>query len=72
MSWAGHAAYMGNMHTKAEAEGNRPLRRPRRRWEDSKMDVGEIGLEDMDWMHLVQGRDQWQVLLNMVMNPQVP
>jgi hypothetical protein len=24
--------------------------------------------EDVDWMHLAQDRDQWQTLVNMVMN----
>jgi hypothetical protein len=39
-------------------EGRRPLGRPRRRWEDNiKMDLGEIGLGDVDWIHLAQDRD---------------
>jgi hypothetical protein len=30
-------------------EGRRPLRRPRRRWEDNiKIDLGEIGFGDVD------------------------
>jgi hypothetical protein len=50
-------------------EGRRPLRRPRHRWEDGiKMDLREIGLEGVEWMYLVQDRDQWQALVNMVMN----
>jgi hypothetical protein len=40
-------------------EGKRPLRRPRRRWEDNiSMDLSEIMWERVDWMHLVQNRDQ--------------
>jgi hypothetical protein len=32
-------------------EGKRPLRRPRRRWEDGiGMDVREIGLGGVDWI----------------------
>jgi hypothetical protein len=27
--------------------------------------------EDLDWMHLVQNRDKWQVFVNTVMNLQV-
>jgi hypothetical protein len=51
-------------------EGKTPLRRPKRRWEDTtKMDLGEIGLEGMDWLHLTQDRDRWLVVVNMVMNP---
>jgi hypothetical protein len=34
------------------SEGRRPLRRPRRRWEDNiKMDLREIGFGDVDWIH---------------------
>jgi hypothetical protein len=40
-------------------EGRRPLGRPRRRWEDdTKMDLREIGLESVDWIHLVQDTDR--------------
>ena len=36
-------------------EGERPLGRPRRRWEDNiKMDLREVG---GDWMELAQDRD---------------
>jgi hypothetical protein len=32
-------------------EGNRPLGRPRRRWEDGiRMDLRETGLEGVDWI----------------------
>jgi hypothetical protein len=45
------------------------LRRFRRTWEDNiKMDLREIGWEVVDWMHLAQDRDQWQALVNTVMN----
>jgi hypothetical protein len=41
-------------------EGRRPLGRIRRRWEDNiKMDLGEIGFGDVDWIHLAQSRDRW-------------
>jgi hypothetical protein len=26
------------------------------------------GCEDVNWIHMVQDRDQWQALVNMVMN----
>jgi hypothetical protein len=52
-------------------EGRRPLGRPRRRWEGNiKMDLGEIGFRDMDWIHLAQ--DRWWALVNTVMNLRVP
>jgi hypothetical protein len=51
----------------------RPLRRPRRRREDNiKMDLREIGLDTMDWTDLAQERDQWRALVNTVMKLRVP
>jgi hypothetical protein len=40
-------------------EGKRPLRKSRCRCEDNiKMDICDTVLDDMDWMHPVQGRDK--------------
>jgi hypothetical protein len=36
------------------------------------MDVREIGLEVVDWMHLGQDKEQWQTLMNTVLKLQVP
>jgi hypothetical protein len=34
-------------------EGKRPLGRPRRRWVDNiRMDLGEVGWSDVDWIGL--------------------
>jgi hypothetical protein len=33
-----------------------------------RMDLMEVWWEGLDWMHIAQGRDQWQALVNMVMN----
>jgi len=32
------------------------------------MDIRENGWEGVDWIHLAQDRDQWQALVNIVMN----
>jgi hypothetical protein len=32
------------------------------------MILGEIGWENMDWIHLAQNRDQWLAVVNTVMN----
>jgi hypothetical protein len=42
---------------------------PRYTWEnDIKMDLGEIGWDGMDWIHLAEVRDQWRALLNTAVN----
>jgi hypothetical protein len=47
--------------------------RPRHRWEDNiKMDLREVGWRGMDWIFLVQDRDNWWALVNVVMNLRVP
>jgi hypothetical protein len=39
-------------------EGERPVRRPMHRWEDNiKVNLREIGLGGVNWMHLAQDRD---------------
>jgi hypothetical protein len=56
-----------------KSEGKRPRGRPRRRWMDNiKMDLKEIGWDDMDWIDLALDRDQWRTLVNTVMNLRVP
>jgi hypothetical protein len=37
-----------------------------------KIDVREIGWDDMDWIDLAEHRDQWRALVNEVMNLRVP
>jgi hypothetical protein len=52
---------------------NRPLGRPRRRWEDNiRMELREIGWGRMDWIDLAQDRDQLRALVSTVMNLRVP
>ena len=56
-----------------QSEGKRPLRRPRRRWEDNiKMDLQEVEGGCEDWMELAQDRDRWRALVSTVMNLRVP
>jgi len=43
------------------------------RWDGNiKMYLKEVGCEGVDWILLAQDRVQWQALLNMVVNFQVP
>jgi hypothetical protein len=54
-------------------EGKGSLGSLRCRWMDTvKMDLREIGWDDMDWIDVVQDKDQWRALVNTVMNLYVP
>ena len=54
-------------------EGERPLGRPGRRWEDNiKMDLQDVGGGCGDWMELARDRDMWRALVNTVRNLRVP
>jgi len=53
-------------------EGKKPLGRPRRRWEDKKMDLQEVGGRRGDWMELAQDRDRWRALVCTVRDFRVP
>jgi hypothetical protein len=78
MRWAGYESRMGEMRNAQQIfvgkpEGKRPLVKPRCRWEDNiRMDLKELGWEDVVWIHLTQDGDQWQAVVNMVMNFRVP
>ena len=53
-------------------EGRRPMGRPRRKWEDNKMDLEEVGRGCGGWMELAQDRDRLRALVSTVMNLRVP
>jgi len=77
MRLAGHVERMGEGRgvyrvLVGKPEGRRPLGRPRRRWEDIRMDLREVGCECVDWMELAQDRDRWRALVSAVMNLRVP
>jgi hypothetical protein len=53
-------------------EGNRPLGKPRRRWEDGiRIDLRETGWGVVDWIRLAQDRDRWRAVVNAAMNLRV-
>jgi hypothetical protein len=50
-------------------ERNRPFARSRSGWEDNiKIDVQEVGWEDVDWCNVAEDVDKWQAGLNVVLN----
>jgi hypothetical protein len=55
--------YVARMREKRNAYkllvGKRPLGRPRRRWVDNiRMDVGEVGWGDVDWIDRAKDRNR--------------
>jgi hypothetical protein len=49
------------------------LGRPRSRWVDNiRMDLGEVGWGDVDWIGLAKDRNRWRALVNLILNLQVP
>jgi hypothetical protein len=78
MRWAGHVTRMGEGRgvyrvLVGRPEIKRPLKRPRRRWEDNiKLDLREIGINGANWIRIAQDRMQWRAFVNTVMNLWVP
>jgi hypothetical protein len=78
MRWAGHVARMGERRgvyrvLVGRPEGKRPLRRPRRRWEDNiKMDLRETGIDGANRIQLAQDKVQWRACVNTIINLRVP
>jgi hypothetical protein len=51
----------------------KPVRRPRRRWENNiKMVIKQTGREIVGWIHLAQNGDQWWAPVNTVTELWVP
>jgi hypothetical protein len=76
MIWTGHVARMEKRNAYGllvgKPEGKNALGRQRRRWVDNiKMDLGEVGWGDVDWIGLAQDRDKWRALVNWVLNLRV-
>ena len=76
--WAGHVARMGDDRgvyrlLVGKPEGKSPLWRPRRRREDNiKMDLQEVGGGRGNWMELAQDRGRWRALVGTVRDFRVP
>jgi hypothetical protein len=54
-------------------EGKRQLGRPRCRLVNNiRMDLGELGWSDVEWIGLSQNSNRWRALVNSVLNLRVP
>ena len=78
MRQAGHVVRMGDRRGAyrvlvGKTEGKRPLVRTMRRWNFyNKMDLQEVGSEDMDCIDLAEDRERWWALENEKMKLRVP
>jgi hypothetical protein len=74
LRWAEHAAGMGDRRglyrvLVEKPEGKRTLGRPRRRRGDNiKMELQELGCGGMEWIDLAQERGRCRALVNAVMD----
>jgi hypothetical protein len=51
-----------------EARRQETIGRPRRRWEDNiKMDLGQTGIDEANWIRLAQDRVRWRAFVSTVM-----
>jgi hypothetical protein len=73
MRWAGHVARMEEMRNAyrllaGKPEGKRPLGRPRSRWVGNiRMNLGEVGWGDVDWIGQTKDWNRWRALVNSVL-----
>ena len=73
MMWVGHVARIEENNGVCRVLVGKSERRTRCRWKDNiKTDLQELRPGGMDWIDLTEDRDRWRVLVNVVMNFQVP
>jgi hypothetical protein len=78
MRWAGHVSQLGAKRNVyrilvGKPEEERPLERSRRRSVyNIRMDLGEVGWGDVEWIGLAQDRNRWRALVNSILNLRVP
>jgi hypothetical protein len=73
MRWRSGSTNRGEEEREEKPEGRRTLGRSRRRRVDNiKVDLEDIGWGGVEWIDRGQDRDQWRALVNSVMKLPVP
>ena len=77
LRWAGHVARMeAGMSSFIILTGKptrkRPLGRPKRRWDNIRIDLEEIDNNAGNWVDSAQYRDYWRALVNAALKLQIP
>jgi hypothetical protein len=76
--WAGRVSRMREKRNAyrlvlGKPEGKMLLGRPSCRWLDNvRLDLAEVGWDDVDWIGLAQDRNRWRAVVNSVLNLRVP
>ena len=76
LRWAVHVARMEEVRSAltiltGTPTGKRPLGRPRRRQDNIRMDLKEIGINSRNWFDSAQNRDYWRAHANATLNLRV-
>jgi hypothetical protein len=63
---------MGEKRNAYRIQVGKPERKRRRKVDNITMDLRDVGRDGVDWIDMVQDRDQWRDLVNTPMNLRVP
>jgi hypothetical protein len=69
MRWAVHVGRMGEKRNAYRLLVGKPRCRL---VDDFRMDLGEVGWGDVDWIGLAKDRNRWRALVNSILNLRVP
>jgi len=74
MRWAEHVTRIGSNRNAyrvlvEKTQRNKPLGRPRRRWEENiEVNLKEKAWERVDWIHVAQDRDTLRAFVSTILN----
>jgi hypothetical protein len=70
LRWAGHVSRIGEGRAVyrvlvGRPKGNRPLGKPKLRWDDKiKMGLRDVGIDGANWIRVAHDRVQWRAFVN--------